>query len=91
MVNVLLENIWIWIVIRIITKIQQFVASETPNFPYPTMAKNSFKQFLAPDPDDFQNLLVKFLSKTKSLVKFHNNLISSFHVKLLKDRQTYAR
>jgi len=41
-----------------------------------------------PDPDDFQNLMEMSLSKDTSVVKkIHEDLISSFRVKMLTDNQ----
>ena len=41
-----------------------------------------------PDPDDFYNLMEMSLSKDTSVVKkIHEDLISSFRVKLLTDKQ----
>jgi len=52
--------------------------------------EESFKNFLYPDPeaDDFQNLISYSVSTDTSVVKFHEDSLSSFYVKLLTDRRT---
>ena len=50
----------------------------------------SFTKCLDPDPEanDFQSLITSSLSTDTSVVKFHEDLFSSFYAKLPTDKQT---